>query len=104
VISKADLGETVRVAVIGGSVTNGAACGSYALPQANKGSFGRCSWSHRFVQWLRAHLNNPNIKLFDFAVPATTSAWRLSHFDEVVSVWPDLLIVDYGGLVCGPVY
>jgi len=29
-------------------------------------------------------------------VPSTTSAWRLSHFDEVLAVRPDLLIVDYG--------
>jgi len=96
VISKAQRGLAVNVAVAGGSVTNGGACASYALPQSKKGAFGQCSWSHRFVQWLQAHHNNPMIKLINLAVPATTSAWRLSHFDEVLSAHPDLLIVDYG--------
>ena len=96
VISKAQRGLTVRVAVVGGSVTNGGACASYALAQSKKGAFGPCSWSHRFVAWLQAHHNNPNIKLLNLAMPATTSAWRLSHFEDVLSLRPDLLIVDYG--------
>ena len=86
----------MKVVVVGGSVTNGGACASYALPQSKKGAFGTCSWSHRFVQWLQAHHSNPHINLVNLAMPATTSAWRLSHFDEVMSVHPDLLIVDYG--------
>jgi len=94
----AQQGLAVRVVVIGGSATHGGACGSYALPQSKQEQVtpGLCSWAHRFVEWLKDHHRNPNIELFNLAVPATTSAWRLSHFDDVLSVRPDLLIVDYG--------
>ena len=90
VIGMAQRGLAVRVSVIGGSVTHGNICASYALAQ------GLCGWAHRFVEWLKDYHRNPNIKLFNLGVPSTTSAWRLSHFDEVLAVRPDLLIVDYG--------
>jgi len=97
VISMAQQRLAVRVAVIGGSVTHGGACGSYALRQSTQQNTpGLCSWAFRFVEWLKEYHRNPNIKLFNLAVPATTSAWRLSHFDDAISVRPDLLIVDYG--------
>jgi len=97
VIGMAERGLPVRVVVLGGSVTYGGSCASYALPQSKPhGSFGLCCWSYRFVDWIKRRCQNANIKLFNLAVPATTSAWRLSHFDEVLSVRPDLLIVDYG--------
>ena len=101
VIDMAQKGLAVRVAVIGGSVTHGGACGSYALPQSKQQDIpGLCSWAHRFVEWLKERHQNPSIKLFNLGVPATTSEWRLSHFNEVLSIRPDLLIVDYGANSC----
>ena len=65
----------------------GTRCESYALAQSKKGSFGRCSWSHRFVSWLSAHFGpGSNIKLVSLAQPATTSAWIVSHLDAVMKV------------------
>ena len=100
VISMAQRGLAVRVAVIGGSVTHGNCCESYALPETKQGAPGLCSWAHRFVEWLKEYHQNPNIELFNLGVQATLSAWHLSHFDEVLEVRPDLLIVDYGASIC----
>ena len=96
VIARAKAGSPVRVVVLGGSVTNGGACESYALSQSKKGSFGPCSWSNRFVIWIQKQTKNAQVKLISLAQPATTSAWRLAHFDEVLAAKPDLLLVDYG--------
>lgn len=66
-IERARAGAEIRVAVLGGSVTNGGACMSPVFPfRARKGRFGACSWSNRFVMWLRQHTRNANIYLFSF--------------------------------------
>jgi len=45
---------------------------------------------------MRENFKNPNIFLKSLAAPATTSAWSLAHFDKVISLDPDLLLIDYG--------
>jgi hypothetical protein len=45
---------------------------------------------------MREHFNNPHIVLESLAAPATTSAWALTHFNKVLSLKVDLLLVDYG--------
>eukprot|EP00613_Pedinella_sp_CCMP2098_P028856 CAMPEP_0171704342 /NCGR_PEP_ID=MMETSP0991-20121206/12617_1 /TAXON_ID=483369 /ORGANISM="non described non described, Strain CCMP2098" /LENGTH=719 /DNA_ID=CAMNT_0012293823 /DNA_START=1658 /DNA_END=3817 /DNA_ORIENTATION=- len=94
--------EPIKVVVLGGSVTNGGGCESYALPQSKKGMFGRCAWSHRFVNWMKEHFSNPHITLVPLCQPATTSVWILSHFDRVLESNPDLVLVDYA--VNDPLY
>jgi hypothetical protein len=85
----------IRVIAIGGSVTNGGGCESYALGQSKHGFFGPCSWTMRFVKWLKRYYGNNFIDLMSLAQPATTTNWVLSHFQMFMSYQPDLLLVDY---------
>lgn len=87
--------EPLKVVALGGSVTNGGACESYALGQSKRGDFGACAWTNRLVLSLQRHFRNPRISLRSLAQPATTSPWIVSHFDAVLQQTPDLLLVDY---------
>lgn len=95
-IASATKKKSFKVVTVGGSVTNGGGCGSYALKESRRGAFGACSWTKRFVDWMRKYYGGNNIELISLAQPATTSTWLLSHLHMVMSYNPDLLLVDYG--------
>jgi len=86
VIRRVQQGKPVTVVTIGGSVAAGSYSGGSGWERAS---------SYQFVHWLQQRYPDSQITHTNIASPGTDSYWRITSFEEVVALSPDLVIYDY---------
>ena len=83
--------QAVRVVVFGGSEAAGTGCDDGTLRYAG------CSWSSRFVMWLRLAFPHARITYENYAAGGTTTAGILPALRTILATGPepDLILVDF---------
>lgn len=92
-LERLEAGEKVRVAVLGGSEAAGTGCDDGTLRVAG------CSWSARFVAWLRQAYPRAQIGYENHGAGGTTTAGILPSLRPILeatgSPVPDLILIDF---------
>ena len=77
-------GRTLKIAFIGGSITEGAGCSSFDK-----------SYTSLFVDLVKKEFGLENAEQLNFGIGASTSTYGLARLNTVIASKPDLVVVEF---------